>query len=60
MTNTAAPFKQIDVTRAVKGMAAAGVEVGAAIIEPGGRIVVVARGQDMPTGKTDIDKMLGT
>lgn len=37
-----APFRQVDVTRALKGAAAAGVKVSRIEIDPTGRIVVVA------------------
>lgn len=42
MPRTAAPFKQSDVTRAVKGAASAGLRVERVEISPDGRIVVIA------------------
>lgn len=45
MSNTRAPFKQIDVTRAVKGAVAAGLAVGGFKIDPRtGEIFVFASG----------------
>lgn len=41
MANTQAPFKQVDVTRAVKGAVAAGLSVGRVEIDRSGKIVVV-------------------
>lgn len=42
MSNRTAPFKQVDVTRAVKGVVAAGMSVGRVEIDRSGKIVVVA------------------
>lgn len=42
MGNSPAPFKQVDVTRAVKGAKAAGISVGRIEIDRNGKIVVVA------------------
>lgn len=41
MANTHAPFKQIDVTRAVKGAVAAGLSIGRVEIDRNGKIVMV-------------------
>ena len=51
-------FKQIDVTRALKGAVAADLEVGGFRIDLDGSILVFAKGED-PSDKGDIDKMLG-
>lgn len=39
---TAARFKQVDVTRAVKGAVAAGLRVGRVEIDPNGKIVILS------------------
>jgi hypothetical protein len=45
MTGRAAPFKQIDVTRAVKAARSAGLDVGRVEVEPfTGKIVVHVKG----------------
>ncbi len=54
-----APFKQVDVTRALKGAVAAGVEVGRVEIEPDGKIVVWIKDDAVQGGSDSIDKMLG-
>lgn len=59
MANTPAPFKQVDVTRAIKGATAANMDVGAAYIDREGNILVLAKGEAIPTAKSSIDKMLG-
>lgn len=59
MTNVPATFRQIDVTRAIKGAQAAGLEVAQFVIDKSGNIVVVAKGEAVATPSTDIDKMLG-
>lgn len=59
MSNRPAPFKQIDVTRAIKGAVAADMQVGAAYITPEGGIVVIAKGEQVTSARGDIDKMLG-
>ena len=59
MPNRTAPFKQVDVTRAIKGALAADMQVGAAYITPEGGIVVIAKCEQVTSAKYDIDKMLG-
>lgn len=59
MPNVPATFRQIDVTRAIKGAQAAGMEVAQFVIDKSGNIVVVAKGDSAPAPGTDIDKMLG-
>ncbi len=54
-----AQFKQIDVTRALKGAAAADMEVGWFEIEPGGKIVVWMKDETAQSGSKSVDKMLG-
>lgn len=54
-----APFKQVDVTRAVKGAVAAGVEVGRVEIEPSGKIVVWMKDNTQHKGSSSVNKMLG-
>ena len=44
MANRPSPFKQVDVTRAVKGAVAAGLSVGREEIDRDGRITVIALG----------------
>jgi hypothetical protein len=58
MTLRPAHFKQIDVTRAIKGAVAADMEVGAAYITPEGGIMIIAKGEQVTSAKGDIDKML--
>jgi hypothetical protein len=41
-----ATFKQADVTRLVRGVAAAGVPISKVIVEPGGNIVVLTGAND--------------
>lgn len=59
MTPRPAPFKQIDVTRAIRGAAAADMQVAAAYITPEGGIVIIAKGEQVTSAKGDIEKMLG-
>ena len=59
MTARPATFKQVDVTRAIKGATAANMDVGAAFIDREGNILVIAKGEAIPTAKSNIDKMLG-
>ncbi len=59
MANTPASFKQVDVTRAIKGAVAANMEVGAAFIDRQGNIIVFAKGEAVTSAKSNIDKMLG-
>ena len=58
MPNRPATFKQIDVTRAIKGALAAEIQVGAAYITPEGGIVVIVKDDQIPSGSSSIDKML--
>ncbi|MDU9005733.1 hypothetical protein [Sedimentitalea todarodis] len=46
-------------TRAIKGAVNADMEVGAAFIDREGNILVIAKGEAIPTAKSNIDKMLG-
>ena len=59
MANRPAPFKQVDLTRAIRGAAAADMEVGAAYITPEGGIIIIAKGEPVTSTKGSIDKMLG-
>lgn len=60
MPNTRATVKQIDVTRAVKGAAAAGLAVGRVEIDPrSGKIVIFSEGTDATTAGAEIDRALG-
>jgi hypothetical protein len=53
-----AAFRQADLTRAAKGLAAAGVEVDRYEIEPNGKIVIItARGQRIDPA-TPLDKWI--
>jgi hypothetical protein len=54
MSNTPAPFKQVDVTRAVKGAVAAGLSVGRVEIDRKGKIIVVmANGAELEKNEWD-------
>jgi hypothetical protein len=44
MTTRPVTFKQHDVSRALKGAAAAGLEVGRIEIDPSGKIVIIFKG----------------
>lgn len=59
MTNRPAPFKQVDVTRAIKGAENANMEVAAAYIKPDGTIIVIAKGEEVLGSAANIDRMLG-
>lgn len=59
MTARPALFKQVDVTRAIKGATAADMDVGAAFIDRNGNILVIAKGEAVASAKSNIDKMLG-
>lgn len=41
-----AKFAQVDITRAVRGFLAAGIEVGGVRVAPNGEIIVWAKGQE--------------
>ncbi|QOZ33655.1 hypothetical protein XH92_19935 [Bradyrhizobium sp. CCBAU 53421] len=54
MSRARQAFKQTDVTKAVRAVAAAGVTVGRVEISPDGRIIVVAdAGSDQDRGVSD-------
>ncbi|RWC90052.1 MAG: hypothetical protein EOS32_28810 [Mesorhizobium sp.] len=59
MAARAAPFRQVDVTRAIKAAASAGMKVGRVEIDATGRIVVVAAGQT-PEPANDLDKWMAS
>jgi hypothetical protein len=59
MSNKTATFKQNDVTRAIKGATAAQMEVGAALIDRDGNILIIAKGEAMPKVNNSVDKLLG-
>ncbi len=48
-------FKQADVSRAVKGVKAAGVSIGRVEIVPDGRIIVCAQAAPQPEPETAFD-----
>lgn len=48
MANTQAQFKQVDVTRALKGAVAAGMDVGRVEIDRNGKIVLVRADNTTP------------
>lgn len=59
MERRPAPFKQIDVTRAAKGVTAAGLSVGSVVIDPDGKIVVtVGEGGKHASDRPDPDELL--
>ena len=59
MSNRPATFKQVDVTRALKGAVAAGVAVGGFKIDPRtGEIVVFAAGQSDDKAFNPCDRLL--
>jgi len=58
MANRAAPFQQIDVTRAVKGAVAAGLSVGRVEMDRDGRITVIALGAMSATTGNPCDRLL--
>jgi len=51
------PFKQADVTRAIKGAIAAGLKVTRAEVDQSGKIIVLA-GEEKPTPANSLDKWL--
>lgn len=55
MARTPVNFKQGDVTRAVKGVVAAGVEVSRVEVDPAGRIVIITQGE-ADTPETAFDR----
>ena len=55
MTAARAPFKQIDVKRAVKGVADAGQLVGRVEIDRDGKIVILIADGGQPVEKNDWD-----
>lgn len=59
MSNRPAPFKQSDVTRAVKGFLASGLSVGAARIEKDGTIVILTSASEaVKRSRPDPDDLL--
>jgi len=58
MANRPAPFKQVDVTRAVKGAVAAGLSVGRVEIGRDGTIIVIALGALSATTGNPCDRLL--
>ena len=55
MANRPTPFKQIDVTRAARGVVAAGLPVGRVEIDREGKIVILIADGSEPVGKNDWD-----
>ncbi|MDO5370567.1 hypothetical protein [Paracoccus sp. (in: a-proteobacteria)] len=55
MANRPAPFKQIDVTRAAKGVVAAGLPVGRVEIDREGKIVILIADGSSSVDKNDWD-----
>ena len=58
MANRAVPFRMADLKRAVAGASAGGMQIGRAEIEPNGKIILVARGEEDAPAGTDLDKWL--
>lgn len=58
MANTRATFKQADLTRAYKGVTAAGVEVERVEIDPEGKIIIIPRGSTPTRGANPCDVLL--
>lgn len=58
MATRAATFKQSDLTRAVRGVAAAGVRVGRVEIDPNGKIVVMAETVSAASASSSWDEVL--
>lgn len=52
-----APFRQVDVTRAIRGALAAGLKITRAEVDQHGKIVLMA-GEDLPTPENALDKWL--
>jgi hypothetical protein len=55
MARRPAPFTQADVTRLVRGVRAAGVDVGQVEVTPDGRIVLTMAGQDPEASELPLD-----
>ncbi|OYY70351.1 hypothetical protein [Sphingomonas sp. 28-63-12] len=58
MATRPASFRQSDLTRAVKGVAAAGVRVGRVEIDPNGKIIVMAETLLQATSSGSWDEVL--
>ena len=56
MAGKRVPFLQGDVTRAIKGAMAAGIEPGPVEIWPDGRIVILPKGAQKPDDLDPVDK----
>lgn len=54
-----ARFSQADITRAIKGALAAGIEIGTVRVSPTGEIVVYAKGEDQAPRPNPLDALLG-
>ncbi|MBK0022169.1 hypothetical protein D3C80_1329630 [compost metagenome] len=52
------PFKQADVTRAIKGALAAGMKVARAEIDQTGKIIVFSPSEDAIKPKNELDRWL--
>lgn len=52
-----ARFTQSDITRALRGAQAAGLDVAGVVIEPNGSIVVVAQGSGLIGGPNPLDRI---
>lgn len=55
MANTRAAFKQVDVTRAAKGVTQAGLPVAKIEIDRDGKIVITVQGSHSDTAANDWD-----
>jgi hypothetical protein len=56
MTRASAPFRQADVTRAIKGAVAAGVDISRIEIDAAGKIVIVP-GKPTEVPATPVDEL---
>jgi hypothetical protein len=60
MTHRQSAFKQSDVTKAVKGVVAAGVTVRQVEIDPLGKIVIMASSREPPPPASELDKWMAS
>ena len=51
-------FSQADITRAIKGAVAAGMQVGTVRVSPAGEIIVYAKGEDQAPRTNPLDDLL--
>jgi hypothetical protein len=60
MPNRPAAFRQADLTRALRAVKAAGVNIARIEIDPGGRIIIIAAGREAAETDNPLDRWMAS